>query len=341
METILPVVLITPEAQAALEAEAERSSVSGDAVGGILLGYALDERRRLVVGALRPRAEVGFGRKDFSLDQSRTSQQLADTRKVHPKAHYCGVWFVHRTPTGELTDAEWLVAQGILEDPDFPLKDLVCLVVCLYGGKLNTYALSFNRDHSARGQLPVPTVLKLSTEAGATPPRTSPAAPPSAPTAAPQVWYKVPEVVARLEEERERLLQAYRLELAVSSSGKVVFRLMPHGEFQDMVFYLACESGFPERAPQAFIVVRGDRYPLLSPALSEWSVDKRLSEVADDLVTWQVALLDQQVQAAEAALDAGDPRKASDLLAMVLLIDPRKAGVARLLARAEAALAES
>ena len=120
----------------------------------------------------------------------------------------------------------------------------------------------------------------------------------------------------------------------------MVFRLMPHGEHQDMVFYLACESGFPDKAPLAFLVVRGDRYPLLSPALNEWSADKWLSEVADDLVRWQVALLDQQVQAAQAALEAGDARKASDLLAMVLLIDPRKAGVARLLARAESMMAQ-
>jgi hypothetical protein len=64
-----------------------------------------------------------------------------------------------------------------------------------------------------------------------------------------------------------------------------------------------------------------------------------MCDVADDLVRWQVALLDQQVEAARGALDAGDPHKASDLLAMVLLIDPRKAGVARLLAQAESMMA--
>jgi hypothetical protein len=344
MEAILPIVLITPEAQKALEAEAERSGVSGDVVGGILLGYPVDERRRLVVSSIRPRPEVGFGRKDFCLDQSRTSQQLADAKKSYPKAHYCGVWYVHRTPTGELTDEEWVVTQGILEDPDFRFKDLVCLVVCLYGGKLNTYALSFNRYHSARGQLPVPTVLKLDSEAGAAlePAADTAAAPssPRTPAPPPEDWYKTPEAVARLEDERARLLHGYRVESAVGSGGKVVFRLMPHGEHQDMVFYLACEAGFPDNPPLAFLVVRGDRYPLLSPALSEWSADKRLADVADDLVKWQVALLDQQVQAAHMALEAGDARKASDLLAMVLLIEPRKAGVARLLARAESMMAE-
>jgi hypothetical protein len=333
MEAILPIVLITPEAHTSLQAEAERAGPSSNVVGGLLLGSHLDERRRLVIGSIRLRPEVGFGQKDFSLDQSRTSQQVADARKQHPKADYCGVWFVHRTPTGELTDDEWVVTQGILEDPDFRFKDLVCLVVCLYSGKLNTYALSFNRDHSARGQLPVPTVLKLAGESEPAPHQK--AEPGGPPPLSPQDWYKTAEAVARLEEEREQLLRGYGVETAVASDGKVVFRLMPMGEHQDMVFYLACEAGFPNKAPLAFLVVRGDRYPLLSPALSEWSAEKHLSDVADDLVRWQVALLDQQVEAATKALDAGDPHRASDLLAMVLLIDPRKAGVARLLARAE------
>lgn len=336
MESILPIVLITPEANAALEAEAERAGGSSGLTGGLLLGSHLDERRRLVIGSIRLRPEVSFGEKDFSLDQSRTSQQVADAQKQYPEAHYCGVWYVHRTPTGELTDDEWMTAQGVLEDPDFRFKDLVCLVVCLYGGKLNTYALSFNRYHSARGQLPVPTVLKVTGEAEPARQRADAAAPlpPS-----PLDWYKTAEAVARLEEERARLLEGYAVESAVASDGKVVFRLMPKGEHQDMVFYLACESGFPTKPPIAFLVVRGDRYPLLSPTLNEWSTDKRMVDVADDLVRWQVALLDQQVQAAQRALDAGDARKASDLLAMVLLIDPRKAGVARLLARAESAMA--
>jgi hypothetical protein len=338
MESILPIVLITPEANAALEAEAERSGVSSHLAGGLLLGSHLDERRRLVVEAIRLRPEVGFGQKDFSLDQSRTSQQLVDAQKQYPKAHYCGVWYVHRTPTGELTDDEWVTTQGVLEDPDFRFEDLVCLVVCLYGGKLNTYALSFNRYHSARGQLPVPTVLKVTGEAGSGSGPDAGAAPP-APSPAVD-WYRMAEAVARLEEERARLLEGYAVESAVTSDGKVVFRLMPKGEHQDMVFYMACESGFPSKPPLAFLVVRGDRYPLLSPTLNEWSADKRMVDVADDLVRWQIALLDQQVEAAKRALDDGDARRASDLLAMVLLIDPRKAGVARLLARAESAMAD-
>jgi hypothetical protein len=51
-ETILPIVLLTPEAKEAMEAEAERAGVGGDVVGGLLFGYPLDERRRLVVGSV-------------------------------------------------------------------------------------------------------------------------------------------------------------------------------------------------------------------------------------------------------------------------------------------------
>lgn len=61
-------------------------------------------------------------------------------------------------------------------------------------------------------------------------------------------------------------------------------------------------------------------------------------EVANDLVEWQVCLLDQQIVAAEEALNRGDYQEASDLLAVVLLINPRKPRVARLLARAQAPL---
>jgi hypothetical protein len=335
METVLPIVLITPETKAALEAEAERAGASGDIVGGLLFGYPLDERRRLVLGSARPRTEVGFGGKDFCLDQSRTSQQLGVAQKLASQAHYCGVWYIHRTPTGELTDTEWVQAQGVLEDPDYRFQDVVCLVICLYAGKLSTYALHFNRDHSVRGQLPVATVLRLTTETPSASAQPSQPQPVEQPAASEQ-WYKSPDVVKRLEAEHKWLTQKYRVESAVARSGNVVFRLMPQDDNQDMVFYMACEPGFPEKAPSAFLVIRGDRYPLLSPALSEWTVDKWLYEVADNLVEWQVALLDQQVAAAQEALEQGDHKKASDLLAMVLLINPRKTGVARLLAQAEA-----
>jgi hypothetical protein len=332
-------VLITPEAKATLEAEAERAGASGDVVGGLLFGYPLDERRRLIVGSVRPRTEVNFGKKGFCLDQSRTSQQLADARKLDPKANYCGVWYVHRTPTGELTDDEWVQAQRVLEDPDFSFKDLVCLVVCLYAGDLNTYALSFNLHHAARGQLPASTLLKLTTEAPLA--QESPARAPTARAPDPANWYKAADVARRMEIEHKWLAQKYHVESAVSSRGKVVFRLMPRDEHQDMAFCIACEHGFPDKAPTAFLVVRGDRYPLLSPDLSEWSADMWLVQVADGLVKWQVHLLDQQVEAAEEALNRGNHKEASDLLAMVLLIDPRKPGAARLLARAPALMKEA
>jgi hypothetical protein len=336
-ETVLPIVLITPESKASLETEAERASGSGDIVGGLLLGYPLDERRRLVVASVKPRPEVRFGGREFCLDQSRTSQQLRAARKlVSQQVDYCGVWYVHRTPTGELTDEEWVQAQRVLEDPDYRFKDLVCLVLCLYGGDLKTYALFLDRYRAARGQLPVPTVLKLTTEEYSKEPQPASARKaPAPPPADPRNWYKHPEVAKRLEVEHKWLVQRYRVESSAAPDGKVVFRLMPKKEHQDVVFYLACGPGFPEKAPVAFLIVRGDRYPLLSPALNEWTADNWLYEVADDLVKWQVKLLDQQVAAATEAIEQGNYKDASDRLAMVLLINPRMPGAARLLAKAE------
>ena len=117
MPTDTPTILITPEAKAALEAEAERDGISGDLSGGLLFGHPLDERRRLVINSVRPRPETGFGRKDFCLDQSRTSQQLKRAQKLAPEASYCGVWYLHRTPDQELTDAEWIQAQECWKIP--------------------------------------------------------------------------------------------------------------------------------------------------------------------------------------------------------------------------------
>lgn len=334
MSTELPIVLITPEAKATLESEAERAGFVGDVVGGLLFGYPLDDRRRLVIGSIKPSRETHFGEKEFSLRRSRTSRQLDEARELSKEAHYCGVWFVHHTPTGELSDDEWTQAQSILEDPDYRFEDLVCLVICLYAGKLNMYALSFNLNHSARGQLPAPTVLKLTTDEAPQRPAAARDAVPSKGTK----WYKDPQAGRRLQLEHDRLAQRYRVESALLPDGRVVFRLMPKGEHEDMVFYLACHPGFPNQAPTAFLSIRGDRYPLLSPGLSEWSPDRWLVEVADDLIEWQVGLLDQQMTAAEEALERGAFKEASDLLAMILLIDPRKPGAARLLAQAQGGL---
>jgi hypothetical protein len=342
-ETVLPVVLITPESKAALEIEAERTSASGDIVGGLLFGYPLDERRRLVVGSVKPRPEVHFGQREFCIDQSRTSQQLRATQKlVSEQVNYCGVWYVHRTPTGELTDEEWVQAQRVLEDPDYRFKDMVCLVLCLYGGDLKTRALFFDRYRAARGQLPVPTVLRLTTEEEGylEEPQTAQGEPASPPPDS-RGWYENPQIAERLEVEHKWLVQRYRVESSVAPDGKVIFRLMPQDEYRDMVFYMACGPGFPDKAPVAFLVVRGDQYPLLSPALNEWTADNWLYEIADNLVEWQVKLLDQQVAAAEEAIDQGNYKEASDRLAMVLLINPRMPGAARLLARAEAMASES
>ncbi len=335
--TNTPTILITPKAKSALETEAERAGIGGDLAGGLLFGYPVDERHRIVVSLVRPRPEVNFGQKEFCLDQSRTSQQLEQVRKLDPEAHYCGVWYVHRTPNRELTDEEWVQAQRVLEDPDFRFKDLVCLVICLYFGELNTYASSFDLQQSARSQLPTPTQLNLTTDLVATPTQAKAARPPTPPSA-PTDWYKSPNAARRLKLERERLAEKYRVESAITPDGKVTFRLMPKAEHEDIVFYVACEPGFPEKPPVAFISIRGDRYPLLSPRLSEWSAEQCLVEVANDLVAWQVRLLDQQIATAEEALNQGDYQKASALLATVLLIDPRKPGAAHLLARAPALL---
>ena len=337
MPTNTLTVLITPEAKMALEAEAERASGSGDVTGGLLFGYPVNDQQRLVVSSVRPRPEVNFGQKDFCLDQSRTSQQLEQARKLHPEAHYSGVWYVHRTPNQELTDDEWVQAQGVLEDPDYRFKDLVCLVICLYFGELNTHASSFNLHQSARGQLPTPATLQVTTDSPSALAQAQPAPPPTPPPA-PTDWYKSPAIARRLELERGRLVQKYRVEPAVTPDGRVIFRLMPKTDYTDMVFYITCGPGFPDKAPGAFLSLRGDRYPLFSPAIDEWSVEQWLIKVADDLVVWQVRLLDQQIAAAEKALEQGDYQEASDLLVMILLIDPRKPRAARLLAKAQAEL---
>ncbi|RLC73114.1 MAG: hypothetical protein DRJ03_29330 [Chloroflexi bacterium] len=107
-----------------------------------------------------------------------------------------------------------------------------------------------------------------------------------------------------------------------------------------MVFYIACEPGFPDQAPTAFLSLRGDRYPLLSPSLNEWSAKQRLVEAADNLVEWQAHLLDQKIAAADEALERGDYQEASDLLVMVLLMNPRKPRAARLLGQVQAMLGE-
>ncbi|MDY7078083.1 MAG: hypothetical protein SXV54_14305 [Chloroflexota bacterium] len=340
MSVETPIVLITPEAQAALEAEVERAGISGGLAGGLLFGYPQDEHHRLVVSSARMRPEVGFGRRDFCLDQSRTSQQLDQARKLAPEAHYCGVWYIHRTPNQELTDEEWVQTQSVLEDPDFRFKDLVCLVLCLYFGELKTYASYFDKYHSARSQFPEPTLLQLTTDSLPTPAQAS-LAYPSAPQLAPSDWYRSPDAAGRLNLEYERLEHKYHVEAAISSDGQMIFRLMPKsakGERGKLTFYLACEQGFPRKMPDAFLLAGGKRHPLSSPDLDDWSVERWLVEVADDLVKWLALSLDQYVVAAKDALDRGNYQEAADLLTIVLSMNPRMPRAARLLARAQAPL---
>lgn len=332
MSQNVPIVLITPEVKAALQAQVERGGVSGELTGGLLFGYAPDERHRLVVSLTHLGAEVGFGRRDFSLDQTRTSRQLDHARSLSPQATYCGIWYMHRTPSRELTDEEWRQTQTLLEDPDFRSNDLVCLVLCFYYGELKIYASSFNRHHSARGQAPAPTQLHLTTERPPTPSATPrPAVPRTS-------WFKAPEAAARLTMEREQLAQKYQVEPRVAPNGQVIFRLTPQDGHETLALYLACGPGFPDKAPRAFLLAGGKPYPLSSLGLNNWSARHKLVEIADELVEWLAFAPDEYVAEAERALSEGDYAKAADLLLVVLTIEPRTPRAARLLAQAQAGL---
>lgn len=333
MSTDTPIVLITPEARAALEAEVKRGS-TGKLTGGLLFGYPLDEGHRLVVSSVRLSEELGFGQRDFALDQTRTSQQLKQARSLAPEADYCGVWYIHYTPYQELTDEEWSQAQSLLEDPDFRFKDLVCLVLCFFSAELHIYASSFNHDHSARGHPPTPTQLIT----GSLPTQAAEVTLPSAPPPTPANWFDSPEVAARLKLEYERLVQKYHVEPVLMPDGPVIFRLRPKSGPDKLVFYLACGPGFPDDAPWAFLLAGNRRHPLSSPGLVNWSEKQWLVEMADELVKWLAWSLEQYVAAAEEALQRGDYQEAADLLTVVLATDPRTPRAARLLARAQAPL---
>lgn len=334
MSQEIPIVLISPEARAALAAEVDRSGASRGLCGGLLFGYPLEGGQRLVVSSVRLKAEVGFGRRDFSLDQTRTSRPLEHAQKLDPKATYCGVWYLHRNPNRELTDEEWVQAQAMIEDPDFSFEDLVCLVLCFYGGELKIYASFFDRHRSARGQAPAPTELHLTTDWLSTTDsatRPSPAAPPSD-------WYKSPDVVARLRQERQRLTEGYEVEAALTPKGEMFFRLSPKRKYEKLAFYLAIGHGYPDKAPHVFLLVGGKPYRISTPSLGSWSNNKRLVALADELVEWMVFSIDQFMREAKEALARAHYHEAADFLTVALAIEPRIPGGARLLARAQAPL---
>ncbi len=329
-----PIVLITPQARATLEAEASRGSPTGELTGGLLFGCPLDVDQRLIVSSTRLSADTGFGRRDFSLARARTSQQRKQAARLHPQATYCGVWYLHHTPNQALTSEEWTQTQTTLEDPDFGFDDLVCLVLCSYN-KLTFHATSFDRHHSTSGRAPTPTQLRLTTERD---PSTavSQGAPPAPDS--PVDWIKAPEVAARLSQEHEWLAEKYHVQPAMSTDGQMFFRLYPKQRYEKLVFYLACSKGFPERAPSAFLLAGGAPYPLSTPGLGNWSSNKKLVQVADELVQWMAFSLDTYMQDGEAALKQGEYQRAADLLAIVLTIEPRTPRAARLLAQAQAPL---
>ena len=163
-------------------------------------------------------------------------------------------------------------------------------------------------------------------------------APSGQPSAAPSPWYNAPDVAARLAQERERLAVDYQLEQAVAPSGQVFFRLWPKRRHEKLSFYVGVEEGFPGKAPAVFLLVAGKPYRISAPSLGSWSGERRLAELADDVVQWLVFGLEDYLEAAKQALERGAHAEAADLLSVVLAIEPRMPGAARLLAKAQAAL---
>ena len=330
MSTNTPIVLITPEAHAALEAEVERAGIGGDLTGGLLFGHPLDERRCLVVSSVRVRSAVGFGRENFALDQTRTSRQLDHARSLDSEADYCGVWYIHRTPAPDLTTEELDQTENVIEDPDFHFKNLVCLVLCFYGGDLTFHAFAYDNQQVARGLPPVPTTLRTTTETVQE----------VAPEPSPTDWYQRSEIAQRLIEEHKQLALRYRVEPQPSSTGEVIFHLRPQQPplSKHLTFHLACESGFPNKSPHAFLLAGGERHRLFCPALDDWTADDSLVHIANAVIAWLPQFLDEYMERAKDALDRDGHEEAADLLTVVLAVEPRTSGAARLLAKAQAPL---
>jgi hypothetical protein len=327
-------VLISPEGRAALLACGNQNGVTGDLGGGLLFGYPLDQDQHLVISSIPLKSEVGFGRRDFSLDQTRTSRQLDEAQRLDPRATYSGVWYVHRTPQRELTRAESTQAQAMLEDPDFAFGELVCLVLCLYSGQATVYASCLNRHQAAHGQAPSPAELRLTTD-WMFPPKTAATSPAATDS---RHWYKSPEMAARLEQEHQTLAERYAMEPGLAADGQMFFRLSPRFKYQKMSFYLAVGQGFPEKAPHVYLLIGGRPQRIASPLLGSWTGQRRLVELADELVTWLAFSIDTYVEAAHNALNRQRYAEAADLLRLVLSIEPRTPNAARMLARAEAPL---
>lgn len=330
----IPIIVISPEAKAALSAEVERTGYLGELTGGLLFGCPCNEEQRLIISSVRLSSAVGFGQRDFSLDQTRTSRQLDDAQSLDPKASYCGVWYLHRTPIPELSAEEWVQTQTVLEDPDFSFKDLACLVLCYYSGKLQMYAFAFNHYHSTRGQPPAPTELRLTTDTIAAP--TASTQPP--PTQPHDDWYKSHQVAARLSQEHHNLAEKYKTETARTQTGQVFFRLSPRHEHEQLEFCLAVGPGFPEKAPHVFLLLSGRLKRISVPSLGGWTESSRLVKVADELVEWLSFSVNEYMAAAEEAIGRGKFTEAADLASIVLAINPRTPGAPRLLAKAQAQL---
>lgn len=331
MSLDVPIVLMTPEARAALEAEASSTSLSGDLTGGLLFGHPVREDYRLILSSVRLPPVVGFGKPEFSIDQSRTSEQLQRARSISRSADYVGIWCLHQTPDPDLTDEEWLQAQAVLDDPDFHFKDLVCIVLCYYFGELSLHALYLDVYRSTRSQPLAPAELRSTSDLPQAGPETrSPLL--SMPAGR---WHLDPKVANRLQFEQSELEQSYQVKAGVSPQDEMIFQLSPKRKYEQMVFYLACGAGFPDKAPRAFILAGNKQQPLSGPELVNWKSQKGLVTVADDLVKWLEWSLEDQVKMAQEWIESEDYEAAAALLKLVLAIDPRTPGAARMLARAQ------
>jgi hypothetical protein len=256
---------------------------------------------------------------------------LAHAQSLDPKATYCGIWFLHRTPNRELGDKEWVQTQTLLEDPDFAFDDLDCLVLCFYHAELGIYASCFNRYQSARGQAPTPTELRLTTETMVIP--TAPT--PRSPSETSPDWYRAPEAAARLDQEHQRLATKYQVERALGGNKQMFFRLSPKHKYEKLLFFIAAGFGFPEKAPDVFLLVGGKPHRLSTPSVVNWSASMSLVDLADELVEWLVFSLGEYMKTAEEALTRERFEEAADWLRLVLAIEPRTPKAARLLAKAE------
>ena len=132
------------------------------------------------------------------------------------------------------------------------------------------------------------------------------------------------------------MAERYLVEPALAPNGQMYYRLSPKHKYENLSFYLTAGPGFPEKAPHVFLLLGGKPQRISTPSLSGWTDRTWLVELADELVDWLAFSCDEYLAEAKGAMDRGDNASAADLLTLVLAINPRTPGAARLLARAQA-----